>query len=114
MKQFFFMREAMLELCAALTFDGKLYRDARSYWNQQNYDAFYYAHQILTNWGALAPQHLQAAQQAARAEAEAEIAQAGIARCRKFVSGLKAGNEDVERLVPDLYARVRTAAEIEP
>jgi hypothetical protein len=114
MKQFFYMREALLERCAALTGDTRLYRDARSYWNQQNYDAFYYAHQILTNWGALAPRHLEAAQQAAKAEAEAELATAGTARCRQFVTGLKAGHEDVEHLVPDLYARVRTAAEIEP
>lgn len=114
MKQFFFMRETLLERCATLTGDAKLYRDARSYWNQQNYDAFYYAHQILTNWGALAPQHLEAARTAATAEAEAELATAGATRCQKFVTGLEAGDEDVERLVPDLYARVRTAAEIEP
>lgn len=114
MKQFFFMRETLLERCATLTGDAKLYRDARSYWNQQNYDAFYYAHQILTNWGALAPQHLEAARTAATAEAEAELATAGATRCQQFVTGLEAGDEDVERLVPDLYARVRTAAEIEP
>jgi hypothetical protein len=114
MKQFFFMRETLLARCATLTGDSKLYRDARSYWNQQNYDAFYYAHQILTNWGALAPQHLEAAQQAAASEAEAELATSGVARCEKFVAGLEAGNEDVERLVPELYDRVRTAAEIEP
>lgn len=114
MKQFFYMREALLERCAALTSEVKLYRDARSWWNQQNYDAFYYAHQILTNWGALAPHHIEAARQAAKAEAESELARAGTARCQKFVTGLKAGDEDVERLVPELYNRVRTAAEIEP
>jgi hypothetical protein len=114
MKQFFYMREALLERCATLTGDTRLYRDARSFWNQQNYDAFYYAHQILTNWGALAPQHLAAARQAAEAEAETELTISGAARCQKFVSGLEAGAEDAERLVPDLYDRVRTAAEIEP
>lgn len=114
MKQFFYMRETLLERCGTLTGDSKLYRDARSYWNQQNYDAFYYAHQILTNWGALAPGHLEAAKQAAKAEAEAELALSGAARCRKFVTGLEDGDEDVERLVPELYDRVRTAAEIEP
>lgn len=114
MKQFFYMRETLLERCGALTGNTRLYRDARSYWNQHNYDAFYYAHQILTNWGALAPHHLEAARAAATAEAEAELAQAGVTRCEKFVTGLEAGDEDVERLVPDLYARVRSAAEIEP
>ncbi len=114
MKQFFYMRETLLERCGALTGNTRLYRDARSYWNQQNYDAFYYAHQILTNWGALAPRHLQAAREAAKTEAEAELALAGTARCEKFVTGLEAGDEDVERLVPELYDRVRTAAEIEP
>ena len=114
MKQFFFMREALLERCASLTGNTRLYRDARSYWNQQNYDAFYYAHQILTNWGALDPGHIAAAKQAAAAEAEAELKEAGAARCEQFVTGLEAGDEDVERLVPDLYDRVRTAAEIEP
>lgn len=114
MKQFFYMRETLLERCATLTGEATLYRDARSDWNQQNYDAFYYAHQILTNWGALAPGRIEAAQQAAKADVDAELATSGVSRCNKFVAGLEAGNEDVERLAPDLFSRVREAAEIEP
>lgn len=114
MRQFFFMREVLLDRCGELTGDARLYRDARSYWNQQNYDAFYYAHQVLTNWGALAPGHLAGAKSAGRAEAEAALTAEGIARCNKFVAGLEDGDEDVAKLVPDLLERVRAAAEIEP
>lgn len=114
MRQFFFMREALLERCGELTGDARLYRDARSYWNQQNYDAFYYAHQVLTNWGALAPGHLARARTAGQADAEATLAAEGAARCTKFVSGLEDGAEDVVRLAPELLERVRAAAEIEP
>lgn len=110
-KQFFLTREAMLERCGVLLDNPRLYADARSYWSNQNFDAYSLAHRVQVMWGAMAPERLGRASAAAEAEAEAVIVQSpdGAERCRQFAAGLEAGDEDVVRHMPEVIARLEAA-----
>jgi hypothetical protein len=110
-KQLFAMREAMLERCGVLLGNERLYRDAHAYWRSQNIAAYRLAHEVQVAWGAMAPERLERVIAAGEAEAEAvfEAPGGGEERCRQFVSGLEAGEEDVAQQMPEVMARLEAA-----